>query len=208
MGNDKKTRKDSFEYRTVFPSRYLRILAALDSLSSSGTRCYYAAGNHDFWLGQLFSESLGITLARDAILFRRAGEPAQTVLAAHGDGIGPGDRGYKVLKKLLRSRLLINLFRLIHPDWGYTIARHTSHTSRKYTLRIQNARIEASARNGRHFLESNPDLDAVILAHTHHPEYQAFGKKLYLNTGDWCTNFSYVRWTEKGLSLERFARKE
>lgn len=193
-----------FEYRTVFPSRYLRVLSALDRLTASGVRCYYVAGNHDFWLGELFSKSLGLHLVRDAVLFRREDGSARSVLAAHGDGLGPGDTGYKVLKKILRNSLLIRLFRLIHPDWGYAIARFTSRTSRKYTSRIQNARVEASALNGKHLLESSPGLDAVILAHTHQPDRREFGSGVYFNSGDWCTHFSFVSWDAQGLSLERF----
>lgn len=193
-----------FEYRTVFPSRYLRVLAALDSLVRSGVRCFYVAGNHDFWLGDLFSRTLGVILVRDGLLLERQGPGPQKVLAAHGDGLGSGDTGYKILKKVLRNPVLIRLFRLIHPDWGYALARLTSHTSRKYTRRIQPARVEASARTGRALLESGRGLSAVVLAHTHQPDRRKFETGLYLNCGDWCSHYSFIRWDEQGLCLENF----
>jgi len=193
-----------FEYGSVFPSRYLRVLAALDSLTASGVRCIYVAGNHDFWLGELFSRTLGVTLVRDGLLLERKAPTPQRVLATHGDGLGSGDMGYKILKKCLRNPILIRLFRLIHPDWGYALARLTSRTSRKYTNHLQPVRVEASARNGQALLDSGRNLSAVVLAHTHQPDSRQFENGLYFNSGDWCTHFSYVRWDEHGLSLERF----
>ena len=193
-----------FEYKTVLPARHLRVLAAIEALSRSGVTCYYVAGNHDFWLGELFSRTLGVTLIKDSLLFIRETEPPLRVLAAHGDGLGEGDTGYKVLKKLLRNSVLIKLFRLIHPDWGYALARLTSRTSRKYTARLQEARIEASAETARRILENNQELDAVILAHTHQPDDRQFERGRYLNAGDWCTHMSYIRWTAEGLELAKF----
>ncbi|MCE5270753.1 UDP-2,3-diacylglucosamine diphosphatase [bacterium] len=193
-----------FEYRSVFPSRYLRVLSALDRLSAGGVRCLYVGGNHDFWLGELFSRTLGVTLVRDGLLLERKAPTPQRVLATHGDGLGPGDTGYKILKKLLRNPFLIFLFRLIHPDWGYALARLTSRTSRKYTNHRQPARVEASARTGQALLDSGRNLSAVVLAHTHQPDCRQFENGLYFNSGDWCTHFSYVRWDERGLSLESF----
>ena len=86
-----------FEYKTVLPACHLRVLAALEAVSRAGVSCFYTAGNHDFWLGRLFSRTLGVTVVRDALLLSREGEQGKTVLAAHGDGMGSGDRGYKML---------------------------------------------------------------------------------------------------------------
>ncbi|OGF98823.1 MAG: hypothetical protein A2Z86_01630, partial [Candidatus Glassbacteria bacterium GWA2_58_10] len=119
-----------FEYGTVLPARYLRVMAALEKLSRTGVSCYYIAGNHDFWLGELFSRTLGVKVIRDSLVLVRESERAERVFAAHGDGLGEGDTGYKILKKILRNRALIRLFRMIHPDWGYALARLTSRTSR------------------------------------------------------------------------------
>ena len=133
----------------------------------------------------------------DALLLDRTGEKHCRVLAAHGDGLGEGDTGYKILKALLRNRLLIAAFRLIHPDWGYAIANLTSRTSRKYTSRRQDRRAEASARVGQALLDAGSELDTVILAHTHTPDDRKFESGRYLNTGDWCSHFSWVEWREK-----------
>lgn len=183
-----------FEFRNVVPARHLRVLACLEALTRSGVRCYYVAGNHDFWLGDLFTTTLGITVAPDGLLMERAGEGGCTVLAAHGDGLGEGDKGYKIFKTLLRNRALIAMFRLIHPDRGYALANLTSRTSRKHTSKRQDARIEASADVAHSLLDSNDKLDTVILSHTHHPDDRRFSSGRYLNTGDWCTHFSLVRW--------------
>lgn len=184
-----------FEYRSVVPARYLRVLGALETLTRAGVRTYYVAGNHDCWLGELFTATLGINVEPDALLLNREGEKNCRVLAAHGDGLGEGDTGYKILKALLRNKFLIGAFRLIHPDWGYAIANLTSRTSRKHTARHQDKRVEASARTGQALLEAGSELDAVILAHTHTPDDRRFENGRYLNTGDWCSHFSWIEWT-------------
>jgi UDP-2,3-diacylglucosamine hydrolase len=184
-----------FEYRSVVPARYLRVLNSLEALTRAGVRTYYVAGNHDFWLGKLFTDTLGITVEPDALLLNREGEKNCRVLASHGDGLGEGDTGYKILKALLRNPLLISAFRLIHPDWGYAIANLTSRTSRKHTSRHQDKRVEAAARVGQGLLEAGHNLDTVILAHTHTPDDRSFEHGRYLNTGDWCNHFSWIEWT-------------
>jgi len=184
-----------FEYRSVVPARYLRVLSSLEALTRAGVRTYYVAGNHDFWLGRLFTDTLGITVEPDALLLDREGEKNCRVLASHGDGLGEGDTGYKILKMMLRNPLLIGAFKLIHPDWGYAIASLTSRTSRKHTSRHQNKRVEASARVGQALLESGHNLNTVILAHTHTPDDRSFESGRYMNTGDWCNHFSWIEWT-------------
>ena len=187
-----------FEYKSVFPARYLKVLAGIEALSSSGVSCYYVAGNHDFWLGELFSSTLGVKLVADLLILNRQSNPAERVLAAHGDGLGEGDTGYKILKKVLRNRFLIRLFRLLHPDWGYALARITSRTSRKYTINYRPSRIEACAEVARSLLADYDDLATVILAHTHSPEQRQFDRGRYLNAGDWLTHFSYIVWNAPG----------
>lgn len=187
-----------FEYKSVFPARYLTVLAGIETLSSSGVSCYYVAGNHDFWLGELFNSTLGVELVPDSLILNRESNPKERVLAAHGDGLGEGDIGYKILKKILRNRLLILLFRLLHPDWGYALARITSRTSRKYTINHQPARIEACTEVARSLLTAYEDLDTVILAHTHQSEHRQFDQGRYLNPGNWLTHFSYIVWNAPG----------
>jgi len=194
-----------FEYKTVLPACHLRVLAALEAVSRAGVSCFYTAGNHDFWLGRLFSRTLGVTVVRDALLLSREGEQGKTVLAAHGDGMGSGDRGYKLLKKCLRNRLLIWLFRQVHPDWGQAIARLTSRVSRKYTAGLQHARAAAQAETSEKLLAENPDLEAVILGHTHLPVDSQLKHGRYLNSGDWCTHFTYISWTPQGFELRNFS---
>ncbi len=193
-----------FEYKTVLPACHLRVLAALESVSRAGISCFYTAGNHDFWLGRLFSRTLGVTVVPDALLLSRQDKQGAVVLAAHGDGIGRGDRGYKLLKKCLRNRLLIWLFRQVHPDWGQAIARLTSRISRKYTAGLQNARAKAQVETAEKLLAENPDLEAIVLGHTHLPADLQLSHGRYFNAGDWCTHFTYVSWTPQGFELKQF----
>ena len=49
---------------------------------------------------------------------------------AHGDGLGPGDRGYKLMKKVFSNHFNQWLFRWLHPDIGSGLALYFSRKSR------------------------------------------------------------------------------
>jgi hypothetical protein len=49
-----------FEYRTAIPRRHFGTLARLSKLRDAGVDIAYLNGNHDFWLGTFFRDSLGI----------------------------------------------------------------------------------------------------------------------------------------------------
>jgi len=49
-----------FEYRTAIPRRHFATLAVLARLRDAGVEIAYLNGNHDFWLGTFFRDTLGI----------------------------------------------------------------------------------------------------------------------------------------------------
>jgi UDP-2,3-diacylglucosamine hydrolase len=89
------------EYRTAVLSQHFHVLRALADLRESGVRLVMLGGNHDAWGGAFLSEEIGIELADGPVELELGGRRA---LVAHGDGLGPGDLGYKLLKRMLRSR--------------------------------------------------------------------------------------------------------
>ena len=89
-----------FEYRTVVPKGYVRLLGTLAELRDSGLPIYYFTGNHDLWMFQYFEEELGIPTYREPIQREIGGKQ---FYIGHGDGLGPGDHGYKMLKKVFSN---------------------------------------------------------------------------------------------------------
>ena len=116
-------------------------------------------------------------------------------LSAHGDGLGSGDLGYRMLRLLLRSRLTRFGFRWIHPDLGASIADRVSGTEERgphHTDRNKKRGefLEAWAREQ---LAADPELGIVALGHTHLPTVlEVEPGRFYVNSGDWVRNRTYV----------------
>ena len=192
-----------FEYGSVVPAGFVRIVSALKEITASGISAFYCAGNHDFWLGPLFEQTTGVKICRDGLLISRQDDPGK-LFAIHGDGLGSGDTGYKILKACLRNPILIKAFRLIHPDLGYKIAGLTSHTSRKHTGQYKNLRSETLKNVAQEIIRTEKQIDKVVFAHTHTPLRESLDGGEYLNTGDWCEHFSYGVWDKNTISLKFF----
>lgn len=116
-----------FEYKTVVPRGYTRLLGKLASMVDSGIHIHYFTGNHDMWTFGYFEEELGVTLYR---------EPIEVLInntlffIGHGDGLGPGDQGYKFIKKVFASPISQWLFARLHPNFGIGLANFWSGKSR------------------------------------------------------------------------------
>jgi len=181
-----------FEYRHVVPRGHSRILGALARIVDGGVPVTLVGGNHDWWGGSALEDEIGITFHRDPVLLDLAG---RCTLLAHGDGLGRGDLGYRMLKRVLRGSATRWAFRWLHPDLGAAIASRVSATdpggecpSRGQVRRA--AELEAWARSR---LEADPDVEVVILGHTHLPALiEVAPQRWYVNTGDWVFHRTFV----------------
>jgi UDP-2,3-diacylglucosamine hydrolase len=187
------------EFKTVVPSQHFHTLRALADLRDSGVRLILVGGNHDAWGGPFLQEKIGIELVDGPIELELSGRRA---LVAHGDGIGPGDLGYKMLKRVIRSRPFCGFMRLIHPDVASGIANRVSRTTAREEHGFKGAQqrsaiLEAEALR---LLEERPDLDLVIFGHSHTPVLKTFGdRRFYVNSGDWIGHRTYTVVTEAGV---------
>jgi len=188
-----------FEYRHVIPRHYFSTLRALQELTESGCPVHIIVGNHDYWLGSFFPEELNISVHQHPIEVELCG---WRFLITHGDGILKRDVGYRLLKRVLRNRFVIWLFRLIHPDLAFRIARMVSGTSRKLTLRNP-GKEEAERREIVAWAEAQfqRGIDAVVMGHYHLPTRIEQDAKVFLNLGDWMRYFSYAVCENDRLTL-------
>jgi UDP-2,3-diacylglucosamine hydrolase len=185
-----------FEYRTVIPRTAFGILAALDDLARATGRVYYLGGNHDSWLCDFLEKETSIQVLPDGTVAEVQGRRAWL---AHGDGLGPGDTGYKILKKLIRNPLAIKAFRWIHPDIGIPLALSSSHVSRESTA-DHAVDVDALYRNvARPVLGAG--ADAVLLGHHHVAEHRKEPEGEFLILGDWFRTYSCARLREGKFSL-------
>ncbi|MDZ7314983.1 MAG: UDP-2,3-diacylglucosamine diphosphatase [candidate division KSB1 bacterium] len=188
-----------FEYRHAVPKRHFRILSIL-SLMSKSIPIHYLVGNHDFWLNSFISEEIGLIVHADDFSFQYDG---LRIYVRHGDGLLKSDHGYRLLKKILRNRLSINLYRAVHPDIGIPLALYCSGLSRK-----------AGEKNGKDYRDDDyrdfafqkieQGYQVVILGHTHVPALAAYQNGVYLNPGFWGKNFTFAVLDDGAAKLFRW----
>ncbi|MEI6158048.1 MAG: UDP-2,3-diacylglucosamine diphosphatase, partial [Atribacterota bacterium] len=163
-----------FEYRTSIPKGYSRLLGKLAEITDSGIPVHLFRGNHDMWAFDYLEKELNIRLHRDPEFHDFGGKK---FYLAHGDGLGPGDHGYKFIKKFFASRFNQWLFRLIHPDLGIPLALFWSRKSRYAALIKEQKEEERNYRliqeritfHSKAILEQDPELDYLIYGHYHYP---------------------------------------
>lgn len=172
------------EYRHVVPKGYVRFFSALQSLVRRGVRITYLAGNHDFYLGNYFDEELGVKThygALEVLLGKKK------FYLAHGDGIGNGDIGYKLFRKLLRNNSNLRLFRWVHPDFGVGLMSYLSRLSRKHTYDPvdfgEQERLIVFANE----LTEKVNFDYFVCGHRHVLKLHRLKnrKSFYVNLGTW-----------------------
>jgi len=194
-----------FEYKTVVPRGFTRVLGKLAEISDSGIPIYFFVGNHDLWMRDYFETELNIPIYRDVKEFTFNDK---TFLIGHGDGKGPGDKGYKRMKKVFINPFSKWLYRWLHPDWGMKFAHYLS---------VKNKLI--SGDEDRQFLGEDQEwlaLYAKRKLETKHYDYFIFGHRhlpmeikvgehsTYFNLGDWIHHFTYGEFDGTNFSLKTF----
>jgi len=187
-----------FEYKTVVPKRYFRLFAKLADLAEQNIRLIFIAGNHDFWVKDYFHDELGMEVHINPVEAEICGK---RFFIHHGDGLLKDDLGYKILKKILRNRINIFLYSLLHPDIAGSLARWSSQTSRQYT---SNRTYESTGmvNFAQHMI--NKGFDYVIMGHNHVPSCQTLNGGVYINLGDWIFENTYAVYDGKTLKLKKW----
>jgi len=193
-----------FEYKTVVPRGYIRLLGKLAELSDTGVKLYFFKGNHDMWMFDYFVQELNATIISNELVIERGGKK---FFLHHGDGLGPGDGLYKSLKKVFRSKLCQWLFARVHPNLGIGIANAWSQKSRivhaKNTPRMD-LQQEWLVVYCREVLKVTY-YDYMVFGHRHLPlDIDLDEKSRYINLGEWVNYSTYAVFDDKELKLEHF----
>jgi UDP-2,3-diacylglucosamine hydrolase len=188
-----------FEYRYLIPKNFQKILNQLGRLKDSGVKIDYLCGNHDFWLGDFLPEQMEIPVHRD---FLEVEHQSKKIFISHGDGLAKSDWGYRILKKILRNKINIWLYRQLPPDFSIPFAKLVSGTSRDYTSGRETKFLEEYRQFAEEKIKSG--FDIVILGHTHQPQIEKIENGTYVNLGDWFNHFSYAVLENGEIRLQRF----
>jgi UDP-2,3-diacylglucosamine hydrolase len=196
-----------FEYAAVIPKGFIRFQGKLADLADSGIKITFFKGNHDMWMFDYFVKELGIQIISEELILERNG---MKFYLHHGDGLGPGDAKYKILKKIFRSEFCQWLFARIHPNLGLAIARKWSKHSR-----LQNNQKEEFQDLEKEWLVSyskelllKEHYDFLIFGHRHLPLDVQLGNSRYINLGEWMNFNSYAVFDGENLELRYFKKQE
>lgn len=191
-----------FEYKHVVPKGYIRFLAKLAEMVEMGIKITLFKGNHDMWMFGYLEKEIGVKIVSDELVL--SVEDKRFYLH-HGDGLGLGDRNYKVLKKVFRSKLCQWMFSWLHPNIGMAIAGTWSKNSR-----IANNKKEEFKSEDEEWLVAfskerlvTEHFDYFIFGHRHLPlSIDLGGGSLYINLGEWINYNSYAVFDGNELELK------
>lgn len=198
-----------FEYKTVVPRGFIRLLGKLAEFVNSGIEVHLFAGNHDLWTFDYLQKEVGITLHREPTCMMLKGKKFHLV---HGDGCGPGDRGYKFLKRVFSNKINQFLFRLIHPDLGIGLALRWSHNHRvkklhkeavsNYYADVENTRLYQYALE---MSKEDPEIDFFVFGHQHKPmQYKTGNHAVTTIVGNWLRDFTYAEFDGNTVRLSKY----
>jgi len=191
-----------FEYKTVVPKGFVRILGTLAQLADEGIQLHIFTGNHDLWMQDYLSKELNAKLYFEPQAFIIQNKQ---FLIGHGDGLGPGDKGYKRLKKIFTNPICQWLFRWLHPDAGIQLANYFSRKSRAKTGNAD----EIFLGEDKEWLilytkekAKTMSVDYFIFGHRHYAiDLKINDKSRYINLGDWIRLNTYAVFDGTDLQL-------
>lgn len=194
-----------FEYKHVAPKGYIRFLGKLCEFTDAGIPVHVFIGNHDMWMFDYLEKEVGVKIHRENV-FRTFSD--KTFFLGHGDGLGPGDHGYKFIKKVFANKFCQWLFARLHPNFSFGMAQFWSRKSR-----------EGNGSNDEKFLgEENEWLaiyckeqlqiqhhDFFIFGHRHLPiNIKLNEQSRYVNLGEWINYNTYAVFNGEELLLKSF----
>lgn len=198
-----------FEYTHAVPRGYTRLLGKLAELSDQGVNIHMFTGNHDLWIKDYFPTEIGAQVYYEPIMRDFFGE---TYYLAHGDGLGPGDTGYKIMKKVFIHPLSKWLFARLHPNFGIGLALKFSRHGGNHDYKVEEPEDNELDSPSMHIHSQevhkiHPHIRYFIYGHRHKLIREPIGEGMepeLIILGDWIHYFSYLRIDSQGPEILRY----
>lgn len=194
-----------YEYRKVVPRGFVRFLGKLAEITDSGIPVHFFAGNHDIWINDYLSKETGVILHMDPYLTQINGK---NFYIAHGDGLGPGDYSYKILRKIFTSPWMQFLFSRIHPNLAFEFGHWWSKQSR-YSKGL----FEEFLGTDKEYLVlyaqeilRKQEFDFFIFGHRHIPMEITMENSKLVNLGEWISACTYASFDGNTLELTSYRK--
>lgn len=197
-----------FEYNTVVPKGYVRILGKLAELTDDGIQVHFFVGNHDMWMRDYFQTELNIPVYFEPGAFEFYGKK---FYIGHGDGLGPGDKKYKFLKKIFRNKACQWMFGVIPPSIGMGLANYFSRKSRRAagdtTSLFLGEEEEWLLIYSKEILQKE-HFDYFVFGHRHLPiDFRLNKDSRYINLGEWIFKKTYAVFDGENMELMYYNKK-
>ncbi|MEP1034918.1 UDP-2,3-diacylglucosamine diphosphatase [Ekhidna sp.] len=193
-----------FEYKNTIPKGFIRFQGKLAELSDKGISIFLFTGNHDLWMKDYFPLELGIKVITQPILLE---VNQKKLYVGHGDGLGPGDTLYKIVKRIFTNSICKWMFQWIHPNIGVSLAQYWSKSSRLASgehdekFQGEQERLWQYCKT----LNKSSHYDYYIFGHRHLPlELPVTDNSTYFNLGEWVNHFTYLEFDGEKASLKVF----
>jgi len=194
-----------FEYKRVVPKGFTRTLGKLAEIADNGIPVYYFVGNHDLWMNGYFEEELNIPVFHKPQQFTFN---TTSFFIGHGDGLGPGDKGFKRMKKVFTNPVAKWFYKWLHPDLGVGLAQYLSVKNKLISgdgdIKFLGEEKEWLVQYCKRKLEHGHH-DYFVFGHRHLPlEIELNEKSKYINLGDWISHYTYGEFDGQRFSLKKF----
>lgn len=198
-----------FEYKHAIPKGFTRLQGKIASLTDNGIPVHFFTGNHDMWMFDYFEKELGVKIHRAPITIEAQGK---RIMVGHGDGLGPGDKGYKFIKKVFSNKFFQWCFARLHPNFGIAVANFSSRKSRAATGNDDEVFLGESNEWLVHFAQEQlkkQHFDYFIFGHRHLPLSIEVGERsTYYNLGDWINYKTYGILENGNFALLKYPSNE
>ncbi len=194
-----------YEHKYTIPKGTTRLLGKIAELTDSGIPIHFFVGNHDLWMKDYFEKELNVSVHHEPItkVYNN-----KTFYIGHGDGLGPGDNWYKILRWIFANKTCQWLFSRLHPNLSFYIAKRSSKRSRISTgdsdekfLGNENEWLFLYSRD---YLKQYK-IDYFIFGHRHLPlDIDIDGKARYINLGEWINYNTFAVFDGTNLDLKKF----
>jgi UDP-2,3-diacylglucosamine hydrolase len=198
-----------YEYRTVVPRGYVRLLGKIAEFTDAGIPIHFFVGNHDMWMNNYFQRELNVPVYFEPKEFEFNGKK---FFIGHGDGLGPGDHGYKFMKKIFRNPLCQWLFGILPPVFGVGLANYFSQKSREADKTspevFHGEEKEWLIQYCKEMLQKK-HFDYLIFGHRHLPiDFRFRNGSRYINLGEWINFDTYAVFDGREMTLRSFTGKD
>lgn len=198
-----------YEYKKVVPKGYVRLLGKIACLTDAGIPVHFFVGNHDMWMKTYLQQELNVAVYFEPKEFTFNGKQ---FFIAHGDGLGPGDHGYKALKKVFRNPISQWLFGILPPYFGVGLANYSSRKSREAAGMVEEKFLGEDKEwliiYAKEKLKER-EIEYFIFGHRHLPvDFRLSPVSRYINLGDWIRYDTYAVFDGENLALKSYTGKE